>query len=101
MPSPDPKESVSPDETALIDAAVQLVRDDKAELALRWTYLSDWPSDFSADAAAAAWGMPGNLEAVQQDLSELEKRGLIEFDRTTARYKLSELMKRVAAGLFG
>ncbi len=61
------------------EAAAQLVRDGNLDLATNWSLLSDWPSDFGMEAVAAAWDMEENSTAIQDDLEELRKRGLILF----------------------
>ena len=97
----DSKEPFSAEESELRDKAAQLVRDGKFDLATRWTILSDWPNDFDESAVAAAWDMEAKPDTVREDLDELLKRGLIQVDQATARYRLSEVLKRVAEGLFG
>lgn len=82
-------------------SSAQLVRDN-ADLALRWHYLSDWPADFASDAAAAAWDMDPEKQELEvlDDLSELVARSMVLFDERTFRYRLHDLMKPIAAGLF-
>ena len=92
----DPHKDV---EAVLKLSSAQLVRDN-VHLATRWHFLADWPSDFAADAAAAAWDLDPEDEAVLDDLSELADRSLILFDERTFRYRLHDLMKPIAAGLF-
>ena len=91
----DPQKDV---EAVLKLSAAQLVRDD-VELATRWHYLGDWQSDFAPAAAAAAWGINDNL-TVLDDLSRLVDRSLVLFDENTFRYRLHDLMKPIAEGLF-
>jgi len=92
----DPQKDV---EAVLRLSSAQLVRDN-VDLATRWHFLADWPSDFAADAAAAAWDLDTGDEAVLEDLSELVDRSLVLFDERTFQYKLHDLMKPIAAGLF-
>jgi nucleoside phosphorylase len=92
----DPQKDV---EAALKLSSAQLVRDN-VDLATRWHFLSDWPADFAADAAAAAWDMEADELAVLEDLSKLVDRSLLLFDETSLRYRLHDLMKPIAAGLF-
>jgi len=80
-------------------SSAQLVRDNPG-LALRWHFLADWPADFAAAAAAAAWDMDPNDDAVLEDLSELVDRSMVLFDERTFRYRLHDLMKQIAAELF-
>ena len=91
----DPQKDV---EAVLKLSAAQLVRDD-VDLATRWHYLADWPSDFGADAVAAAWDMEDDYE-VLYGLSNLVDRSLVLFDEETFRYRLHDLMKPIAEGLF-
>lgn len=82
-------------------SSAQLVRDN-ADLTLRWHYLNDWPTDFDAVAAAAAWNMDPETEELEvlDDLSELVDRSMVLFDEQTLRYRLHDLMKPIAGGLF-
>ena len=91
----DPQKDV---ETVLKLSAAQLVRDD-IDLATHWHYLADWPSDFATDAVAAAWDMEDDYE-VLEGLSNLVDRSLVLFDEETFRYRLHDLMKPIAEGLF-
>jgi hypothetical protein len=92
----DPQKDV---EAVLKLSSAQLVRDD-VDLATRWHFLADWPLDFGADAAAAAWDMEADEYAVREDLSKLVDRSLVLFDERSFRYRLHDLMKPIAAGLF-
>ena len=91
----DPQKDV---EAVLKLSAGQLVRDD-VDLATRWHYLADWQSDFATDAVAAAWDVEED-HAVLYDLSKLVDRSLVLFDEGTFRYRLHDLMKPIAEGLF-
>jgi hypothetical protein len=92
----DPQKDV---EAVLKLSSAQLVRDD-VDLATRWHFLADWPADFGADAAAAAWDMESDEHTVREDLSTLVDRSLVLFDQKSSRYRLHDLMKPIAAGLF-
>ena len=92
----DPQKDV---EAVLKLSSAQLVRDN-VDLATRWHFLADWPADFAADAAAAAWDLDPEDDDVLNDLSELADRSLVLFDERTFRYRLHDLMKPIAAGLF-
>ena len=92
----DPRKNV---DFVLKLSSAQLVRENVA-LALRWHYLADWPTDFSVDAVAAAWECDPNDSAVLEDLSELADRSLVLFDPGTSRFRLHDLMKPIASGLF-
>lgn len=92
----DPQKDV---EAVLKLSSAQLVRDD-VDLATRWHFLADWPADFGADAAAAAWDMESDEHAVREDLAKLVDRSLLLFDEKSSRYRLHDLMKPIAAGLF-
>jgi hypothetical protein len=80
-------------------SSAQLVRDN-CDLALRWHYLARWPADFVADAAAAAWKMDPKDHTFLEDLTELVRRSLVLFDEKSSRYRLHDLMKPIAKGLF-
>jgi transcriptional regulator with XRE-family HTH domain len=80
-------------------SSAQLVRDN-CDLALRWHYLARWPADFVADAAAAAWEMDPRDPTFLEDLTELVRRSLVLFDEKSSRYRLHDLMKPIAKGLF-
>jgi nucleoside phosphorylase len=92
----DPQKDV---EYVLKLSSAQLVRDN-VDLATRWHYLADWPADFAADAAAAAWDMASDEHTVREDLSKLVDRSLVLLDEKSFRYRLHDLMKPIAAGLF-
>ena len=91
----DPQKNV---ETVLKLSSAHLVRDN-VDLALRWHYLADWPGDFAADAAAAAWEISDEHD-VRADLSELVERSLVLYDERTSRFRLHDLLKPIAAGMF-
>jgi hypothetical protein len=93
----DPQKDV---EAVLKLSSAQLATDN-LDLATRWHYLSDWPADFAADAAAAAWNLESDPHTVRDDLSTLVDRSLLLFDEKSSRYRLHDLMKPIAAGLFG
>lgn len=80
-------------------SSAQLVRDN-ADLALRWHFLADWPADFDVASAAAAWDLAPEDDALLCDLSELVDRSMVLFDEGAFRYRLHDLMKPIAAGLF-
>jgi hypothetical protein len=92
----DPQKDV---EAVLKLSSAQLVRDD-VDLATRWYLLADWPADFGADAAAAARDMESDEHTVREDLSNLVDRSLVLLDEKSFRYRLHDLMKPIAAGLF-
>jgi transcriptional regulator with XRE-family HTH domain len=91
----DPQKDV---EAVLKLSAAQLVRDN-VDLATRWHYLADWQADFARDAVAAAWNVDNDF-AVLDDLANLVNRSLVEFNAETGRYRLHDLMKPIAEGLF-
>jgi transcriptional regulator with XRE-family HTH domain len=91
----DPQKDV---EAVLKLSSTQLVNDD-VDLATRWHYLAECQSDFDADAAAAVWEMK-DQNIVREDLSKLVDRSLVLFDEATFRYRLHDLMKPIAQGLF-
>ena len=91
----DPQKNV---EAVLKLSAAQLVRDN-VELATRWHYLADWQADFARDAVAAAWNVEDEF-AILDDLANLVNRSLVEFNAETGRYRLHDLMKPIAEGLF-
>jgi hypothetical protein len=93
----DPQKNV---EAVLKLSSAQLARED-IDLATRWHCMWDWPSDFDLAAAAAAWGMASDDPDVRKNLSELAGRSLILFDERSRRYRLHDLMKPIAEGLFG
>jgi hypothetical protein len=92
----DPQKDV---EAVLKLSSAQLVRDDP-DLAVRWHSIADWQSDFDIDTAAEVWELDTN-DDVLDDLSELVRRSLVLFDERSFRYRLHDLMKPIAAGLFG
>ncbi len=92
----DPQKDV---EAVLKLSSAQLAREDM-DLATRWHILADLPSDFSEQAAAAAWDMKLDRHRVLEDLSKLVDRSLLMVDENSLRYRMHDLMKPIAAGLF-
>ncbi len=86
-------------EAVLKLSSAELMRDDE-DLATRWSDLADAPSDFAADYAAEIWGLGSDDHDVREGLSELVARSLVLFDESSSRYRLHDLMKPIAAGLF-
>jgi tetratricopeptide (TPR) repeat protein len=66
-------------------------------LATRWCALGIFPAAFDGAAAAAVWAVDGADEdavlAAGDDLSELARRGLLEWDAASARYRLHDLVR--------
>jgi hypothetical protein len=93
----DPEKDV---EAVLKLSAAQLVRD-SVERGTRWHFLHIFEGDFDLAAAAAAWNADENDLGVLNDLSDMENRSLIIFDRHTRRYHLHDLLRPIAEGLFG
>jgi transcriptional regulator with XRE-family HTH domain len=93
----DPEKDV---EAVLKLSSAQLVRD-SVERGTRWHLLHIFEGDFDLQAAAAVWDAGDDDLGVLNDLSDLENRSLISFDRSTQRYKLHDLLRPIAEGLFG
>lgn len=93
----DPAKDV---EAVLKLSSAQLVRD-SVDRGTRWHLLHIFPGDFDLSAAAAAWGADENDLAVLNDLSDMTNRSLIIYDQLTRRYRLHDLMRPIAEGLFG
>jgi hypothetical protein len=87
-------------EAVLKLSSAQLVRD-SVDRAKRWHLLHIFNSDFDLPAAAAAWGADEDDHKVLDDLSDMKNRSLIIFDAKTGRYRLHDLMRPIAGGLFG
>jgi NB-ARC domain len=92
----DPEKDV---EAVLKLSSAQLVRD-SVERGTRWHLLHIFEGDFDLPAAAAVWNADENDIGVLNDLSDLENRSLITFDRNTRRYHLHDLLRPIAEGLF-
>jgi transcriptional regulator with XRE-family HTH domain len=92
----DPEKDV---EAVLKLSSAQLVRD-SVERGTRWHLLHIFEGDFDLRAAAAAWDADENDLGVLNDLSDLENRSLVIFDRNTRRYHLHDLLRPIAEGLF-
>ncbi|MGH7173850.1 MAG: NB-ARC domain-containing protein [Gemmataceae bacterium] len=93
----DPEKDV---EAVLKLSSAQLVRD-SVERGTRWHLLHIFEGDFDLPAAAAAWNADEDDLGVLNDLSDMENRSLITFDRSTRRYHLHDLLRPIAEGLFG
>jgi hypothetical protein len=87
-------------EAVLKLSSAQLVRDNP-QLATNWHLLHTFQGDFALPAAAACWNRAPDDPGVHRDLSDLTDRSLILFDDETCRYRLHDLMKPIAEGLFG
>jgi len=93
----DPAKNV---EAVLKLSSAQLVRD-SVDRATRWHILHIFQGDFDLAAAAAAWDANENDLGVLNDLSDMTNRSLVLYDRAAGRYRLHDLMKPIAEGLFG
>ncbi|MCA1615869.1 MAG: tetratricopeptide repeat protein [Acidobacteria bacterium] len=79
----------------LIEAPLKLSYDLlSAELQGRWRALAVFPATFDAGAAAAVWET--EPDAAQDALGELVKYSLLDWDDTTARYRLHDLARLFA-----
>jgi tetratricopeptide (TPR) repeat protein len=65
-----------------------------AETQLRWRKLGVFPDTFDAPAAAAVWA--SELDPAQDALSYLLKFSLLEWNESTERYRLHDLMRTFA-----
>jgi NB-ARC domain-containing protein len=93
----DPAKDV---EAVLKLSSAQLARD-SLDRATRWHLLHIFQGDFTAAAAAAAWDAAEDDLGVLEDLSDMKRRSLILFDADRGRYRLHDLMRPIAEGLFG
>lgn len=93
----DPAKNV---EAVLKLSSAQLVRD-SVDRATRWHILHVFQGDFDLAAAAAAWQADEKDLRVRDDLSDLKNRSLLLYDNDTSRYRLHDLMRPIAEGLFG
>jgi tetratricopeptide (TPR) repeat protein len=69
------------------------------ETQLRWRKLGTFPDTFDASAAAAVWESeldPAQLDRTQDALSDLLKFSLLEWNESTDRYRLHDLMRAFA-----
>jgi hypothetical protein len=93
----DPEKDV---EAVLKLSAAQLVRD-SVERGTRWHILHIFDGDFDLSAAASVWNADENDLGVLSDMSDLVNRSLVLFDHAARRYRLHDLMRPIAEGLFG
>lgn len=75
----------------------QLIEDDP-ERARRFQMLSVFPATFALDAAMAVWDL--DEDGAFTELNDLHGRSLIEWDETTDRYRLHDLIRHVARDPF-
>lgn len=73
---------------AALQSSYELLSDD---LRQKFRFASVFPDTFDLAAASAAWGIPP--EAAQDSLSQLLNYSLVEFDETTNRYELHDLVR--------
>jgi tetratricopeptide (TPR) repeat protein len=64
------------------------------EMQKRWRVLSVFPNTFDTFAVAALWELP--VEETQERLAELISSSLVEWNDTTRRYRLHDLLKLLA-----
>jgi len=67
-----------------------------AETQKRWRMLAVFPDTFDDDAAASVWEM--EADAAQDTLSRLLQFSMLEWDDSTERYRLHDLMRDFARG---
>jgi transcriptional regulator with XRE-family HTH domain len=87
-------------EAVLKLSSQQLVRDNTL-LARRWHLLHFFPGDFDVAAAAAVWNTAEDEDTVLEQLSALAERSLVLFDPAMQRFRLHDLMRPIAKGLYG
>jgi tetratricopeptide (TPR) repeat protein len=90
-------------ETVLAFSACELVLDNP-ERAERWQMLSVFPADFDVRAAAAIWDLKAGEELDEDttldELTSLLARSLVQFDESTVRYSLHDLLRPIARDTF-
>jgi tetratricopeptide (TPR) repeat protein len=79
---------------AVLQSSYELLTED---LRLKFSFLSVFPDTFDLAAAAAVWEVP--TESAQDQLGELLAYSLIDFDKTTNRYRLHDLVRLFAGQL--
>ncbi|MBP2292144.1 tetratricopeptide repeat protein [Azospirillum rugosum] len=84
--------------TVLAHSARRLAETDP-ELAAFWQVLTIFPADFDRAAAAAVWGLAGEKDAAAP-LRKVLDRGLLLFEDGSKRYRLHDLMRPLARGVF-
>jgi hypothetical protein len=92
----DPDKDV---EAVLKLSSAQRVRD-SVEQGFRWHLLHIFEGDFDLRAAASVWDADEKDHGVLDDLSDMTNRSLILYDQATRRYRLHDLMRPIAEGLF-
>jgi tetratricopeptide (TPR) repeat protein len=73
---------------AALQSSYELLADDMQQ---KFRFLSVFPDTFEQSAAAAVWEVP--LEGAQDSLGELFAYSLVEFDETTKRHGLHDLVR--------
>jgi hypothetical protein len=86
-------------EAVLKLSATQLVRENPT-LALRWRQLADRHADLTSGSIAAAWELKPNQREILDSLTSLVNRSLLLFDPVTNGYRLHDLLRPIAKGLF-
>ncbi len=81
---------------ASLAASYELLPD---ELRARWRRLAVFVGGFDRMAAAPVWAVEG--EAAAEALSELVRYSLVEWDETTGRYRLHDLVRLFAGARLG
>lgn len=67
---------------------------ERAALAARWRALSIFPGSFERQAVAAVWECA--VDEAHENLSELLRRAMLQFDPQSGRYQLHDLMRDLA-----
>jgi tetratricopeptide (TPR) repeat protein len=78
---------------ASITLSYNLLDDDRKK---QWRMLSVFPDTFDPPAAAAVWEV--EEDAAKETLSDLKQLSLLEWDESTKRYRLHDLMRTFARG---
>ncbi len=80
---------------AILGASDTLLAERDAALAEHWRMLHVCPAPFDRAVIAALWGEPDD-DALDDALGDLLRRSLLDYDSTTGRYSLHDLLRDVA-----
>lgn len=87
-------ENAQLDVRAVLLLSYSQLLEERVTLATRWRALSIFPGSFERQAAAAIWTC--TVETAFEDLSELVRRAMLQFDPRSGRYYLHDLMRDLA-----
>ncbi|AMV24079.1 Regulatory protein AfsR [Gemmata sp. SH-PL17] len=96
--------TITDDVKAVLSLSARELVHENARLAQRWQMLSVFPADFDKFAVAAVWDLISDSSrasgTVEEELTALIDRSLVQYDTNTDRYSLHDLMRPISREVF-